>query len=86
MGIGLVEVIWKMITSIMKICLRATISLNDNLHGFKQGRGMDTYTLEAKLNHQMAGIRYEPLPEVFLDVKKVYDLLDRSLCMEILRG
>ena len=34
----------------------------------------------------MAGIAHEPLLHVFLDVRKAYDYLDRSRCMEIMRG
>ena len=34
----------------------------------------------------MAGIAHEPLLQVFLDVRKVYDSLDRVWHMEILSG
>ena len=42
--------------------------------------------MEAKLAHQLEGIAHEPLFQVFLDVREVYDSLDRARCMEILRG
>ena len=47
-GIGLVEVIWKLLTLILHHRLGA-IKLHDVLHGFREGRGTGTATLEAKL-------------------------------------
>ena len=42
--------------------------------------------LEAKLAQQLVRITHEPLFQVFLDVQKVCDSLDRGQCMEIMRG
>ena len=47
--IGLAEMILKMSTTIINNQLRATISLHDALHGFRQGRGEVTATPEVKL-------------------------------------
>ena len=47
---------------------------------------MGTETLEEKLAQQLMGMAHEPLLHVFLDMRKAYDSLDRSWCMEILRG
>ena len=44
-----VEVIWKMITTIINNRLRTSISLHDHLHRSRQGRGTETAMLEAKL-------------------------------------
>ena len=60
--------------------------IHDALHGFRLGRGMGTETLEAKLAQQLAGIAHKPLFQVFLDVRKAYDSLDRERCLEFLRG
>ena len=38
-GIGLVEMIWKKIISIINACLGMAISLHDSLHRFRQVRG-----------------------------------------------
>ena len=35
---------------------------------------------------QLVGIMHELLLQVFLDVGKAYDYLDRCSCMEIMRG
>ena len=56
-GIGLVEVIWKMITIILKNHLRMDIYLHDDLYGFRQGIGMGMAMLKAKLEQHMTGIQ-----------------------------
>ena len=60
MGISLVEVIWKIINTIINTYLRVAISLHDSQHGFRQGGG-GTATLESKLAQHLAGIFREPL-------------------------
>ena len=45
-GIGLVEVIWKLLTLILH-CRLTTIKLHDVLHGFREGRGTRTSSLMA---------------------------------------
>ena len=41
--------------------------------------------LEANLDQQLAGLEKEPLFQVFLDIRKVYDSLDRGKFIEVLR-
>ena len=53
-GIGLLESIWKIITSIINHCLVAGIDLHDAHHGFCPGRGTGTAILETKLHMQLA--------------------------------
>ena len=84
-GIGLVEVVWKLLTLILHRRL-AAIKLHDVLHGFRDGRGTGTATLEAKLIQQLAEMREEVLYVIFLDLTKAYDALDRSRTLEILKG
>ena len=60
-GIGLVETIWKVCTSIVNIWLRSSIVFHDALRGFRQGRGTETAIMEAKLEQQLAGIVHDPL-------------------------
>ena len=85
-GIGLVEVTWKLMTVILHRRLTTGIQLHDFLHGFREGRGTGTATLEAKLLHQLAAMRGEVLYVIFLDLTKAYDALDRSRSLEILKG
>ena len=85
-GIGLVETIWKVCTSIMNSRLQSSIVLYDVLHGFRHGRGSGTEIMEAKQEQQLAGIVHKPLCQVFIDVSKAYYSLDQGRCMEILCG
>ena len=84
--IGLVEVVWKVCAAVVNCRKNQIVTLHDALRGFRAGRGMGTVTLEAKLAHQLAGISYKLLFQVFLDVQKAYNSLHRGRCMEILRG
>ena len=85
-GIGLMEVMWKVVAAILNSCFTASITYHDFLHGFGEGRGTGTATLKAKLLQQLAALREEVLYVIFLDLQKAYDALDRSRCLEILEG
>ena len=56
-GIGLVEVMWKVVTDISNLRLTASIAHHDFLHGFRAGRSTGTATLKAKLLQQLAALR-----------------------------
>ena len=85
-GIGLVEVMWKIVAEILNRRFTPFITYHDALNGFRSGRGTGTATLEAKLLHQLSALREEVLYVIFLDLTKAYDALDRSRCLEILEG
>ena len=85
-GIGLVEVMWKVVAAILNLRLTASITFHDLLHCFLAGRGTGTATLEAKLLQQLAALREEVLYVMLVDLHKAYDALDRSRCLEILEG
>ena len=76
--IGLVEVLWKTITSLLNLPIAAAISFHDTLHGFWAGRGMGTANFEAKLLQQLTAMREAVLFNLFLDIRKAYDALDRE--------
>ena len=84
-GIGLLEVIWKVVSSILDGRIKATIPFHDALHGFQMGRGTGTAIIEAKLFQQLANIGQVPVFEVFLDLK-AYDMLNRERTLELLRA
>ena len=86
LGIGLVEVMWKVVAQILNCRLTASINFHDFLHGFRAGCGTVTATLESKLLQQLAALREEVLYLIFLDLHKAYDALDRFRCLEILEG
>ena len=85
-GIGLVEVTWKVVAVILHRRLMEGIKFHDALHGFWEGRGTGTSTLEAKLLQQLAAMREEVLYVIFLNLTKTDYALDRSRSLEILKG
>ena len=52
--------------------------MQNSLHEFREGRGVGTATLESKLLQKLDRLAHEPLLQVFLDVRKAYDSLDRE--------
>ena len=66
-GISLLEVIWKVMSSILDGQLKAAILFHDALHGFWMGRGTGTSMIEANLFQQLANIGQVPVFEVFFD-------------------
>ena len=85
-GIGLVEVMWKVVAEVLNRRLTASITFHDFLHGFWSGSGTGTATLEAKLLQKLDTLREEVLYLIFLDLHKVYDDLNRSNMTRIPRG
>ena len=60
-GIGLVEVMWKVVAEILHFRLATAIAYHDFLHGFLAGLGTGTATIKAKLLQQLAAMRKEVL-------------------------
>ena len=85
-GIALLEAIYKLCSSIIHVRLQNAIEFHPGLHGFRMQRGTDTAILEAKLQMQLAAREGDPLFQVFLDLTKAYDTLDRERTMAILEG
>ena len=83
-GIGLVEVMWKVVVMILNLRFTSSITYHDALCGFRAGRGTGTATLGAKLLQHFTAMREEVLYVIFLDLTKAYNALDRSRCLEIL--
>ena len=76
-GILLVEVLWKLLLGIVNWQIGVAVKFYDVLHGFREGLGTGTTSLEAKLIQQLMEIREELFYEVLLDIHKDYDYLDR---------
>ena len=78
-GIGLVEMVWKVVAAILNSRITAYITHHEFLHGLRAGRGKGTATLEAKLLQKLLDMREEVLYVIFLDLHKVYETLDRYI-------
>ena len=77
----MVEVLCKVCSVGVNCCLKMIALFYNALHGFIEGQGTGTDTLEANLEQQLSGISHEPLFHVFLDFRKAYDSLDRGWCL-----
>jgi hypothetical protein len=56
------------------------------LHGFRQHRGTGTCILEAKLQMQLASYLCQLLYQIFIDLTKAYDTLDRRCTLSLLQA
>ena len=64
----------------------SVIELHDCLHGGLSKRGTGTAIMEVELQQQFAWVEQEPLYQIYLDLRKAYDALDRGQCLKILAG
>ena len=85
-GIGLLEIVWKVIESIINRRIASKIQFHDSLHGFIANRGTGTACIEAKLLQQLSVMVQKTLYYVFIDLRKAYDTVDRERLLEILAG
>ena len=83
-GIALLDVVYKVMSSIINRRMMDTIQLHDALHGSCRGRGTGTAVMEAKLLAQLRCRIDEPLYMVFIDLKKAFYSLDRERALRIL--
>jgi exonuclease III len=85
-GIGLLESVWKVMSMIIKERMSRTIQFDDMLHGFRPGRGTGTAILEARLHLDKSIHQGKTLAQIFLDLSKAYDTLDRDRTIQILQA
>ena len=83
-GIGLLETLHKLMSSIINIRLTKSIQFCEEIHGFRRGRGCYTAIGEAKLKIQETTCNYKTLYQIYLDLTKAYDSVDREQVMKIL--
>jgi hypothetical protein len=76
-GIGLLDPFWKVVEKIM-VARFASIKFHDSLHGGLSKRGTGTATIKAKLHQSLAWRDQCPLYQIYIDLKKAYDVLDRE--------
>ncbi len=75
--IGLLDPFWKVVENIM-VAQFASIKFHDSLHGGLTKRGTGTAMIEAKLYQSLAWCDQCLLYQIYLNLKKAYDALDRE--------
>ena len=85
-GIALLEVLYKLCATVIHLRLSDGITFHPGIHGFSINRGTSTASLEAKLLMQFCVQQSLPLFQVFIDLTKAYDTLDRVRTMDILQA
>jgi hypothetical protein len=70
----------------MDFRMKQGIDFDDSIHGFRAERGTSTANIEAKLQMQLSCVRRQTLYQIFIDLAKAYDTLDRGRTLEILAG
>jgi len=82
----LLESLYELCTMILHLRWQEAIPFHDGIHGFRRGRGTNTAILEVKLGMQFAWTQPCPYFQIFLDLHKAYDSLDRERVLKILDG
>jgi hypothetical protein len=85
-GIVLLEVCYKVISTIIVMQIESGIKWHPGIHGFIHKRGTGTCILEAKLRMQLASYLCQPLFQIFLDLSKAYDNLDHEHIMSLMEA
>ena len=84
-GIGLLEAIHKLISQIINIRMASAVSFDKDVHGFRKRRCTYTAIGERKLRMQMAVCSSTTVYQVYLDLMKAYDSIDRQRVLLILQ-
>jgi hypothetical protein len=82
-GIVLLEVCYKVISTIILMQIESGIKWHPGIHRFIHKRGTG---LEAKLRMQLASYLCQPLFQIFLDLSKAYDNLDHEHIMSLMEA
>ena len=85
-GIGLLEVVWKLMEAIIDTRVKNAVQFHDCLHGFRAKRGTDTAIIEAKLIQQLASLFGVALFDCFIDLKEAFDSVDHDEALDILEA
>ena len=83
-GIALLECLYKLLSCLVNIRVCKSIRFHDGVHGFRAKRSCSTGILEVKLSMQRARRAGQIYHQIFLDLSKAYDTLDRERMNQVL--
>ena len=84
-GIGLLETIHKLISAIINLRISLTVEFCEAVHGFRQRRGCFRAIGETKIRMQKAACEGTTVFQIFLDLRKAYDSVDREAVLALMR-
>jgi hypothetical protein len=85
-GIVLLEVCYKVISTIILMWIESSTKWHQGIHGFIHKRGTGTCILEAKLHMQLASYLCQPLFQIFFDLSKAYNNLNCKYIMLLMEA
>jgi hypothetical protein len=85
-GIALLEALYKLLSALINRRVCKAVKWHDAVHGFITDRSCATAILEVKLAMQMAKRKGQVYHQIFLDLSKAYDNLDRERLYEIMEA
>ena len=83
-GIGLLETIHKLVSQVINLRMAKSINFCEEVHGFCRKRGTHTAIGETKISMQIAACKSDTIFQVFLDLRKAYDSIDRNRVLKLL--
>ena len=83
-GIGLLEIAHKLVSAIINRRMTEKIMFCDAIHGFRRKRGCFTAIGEVKLRIQQVACAGRTLYQVYLDLRKAYDSVNREGILALL--
>lgn len=83
-GIALLEALYKLISALINRQVCKHVKWHNAVHGFIAERSCSTAILEVKLTMQLAKWRGQVYHQIFLNLSKAYDNLDRGRLYEIM--
>ena len=83
-GIGILEVLWKVIEAIFDTRINKAVTFHNILHRFREGRLTGTPVMDLKIAQELASMDQEPLFLLFLELQKAYDNLYGGCLLHIL--
>ena len=85
-GIGLLELLWKVVEAIIDTLLKAGIRLNEIIHGLCSGREMDMVILKLYMSQELDSMEQDTRLLVLLDLQKLHRAVDYDYLLMILEG
>ena len=77
-GMGLIDVLWKVVEYIIDTRIKTVVTFHDVLNGFRASRGTGAAIMEINMAHEPASINQDSLFLMFLDLWEAYNTLDRG--------